>query len=371
MPVEPNHVYVIPPERGHRHPPAARSRSRRAAAIRAAAPAGRLLLSRARRGSRQSRDRRRALGNRLGRHRGAPGDQGGERHHLRAGSRLGEVRRDAAQRGQRRRRRRGAAAPRPRRASSVRLSRHPYFAGSPATRRRPGDAETLKKIFVVVRNAVGRRLRRVQAGDASSGGSRRRMALRQRRTAARLPGCCSRGTRRGARALRGHPHPRHVVLPGSGRLRALKARRLPDHPEAQGRRARRSGSGSPAARPARRSIRSRSRCSSSCDDAPARARSRSSAPTSASGHRQGARAASIPTAALRDVSDERRRRYFTKVDRGYRINKIGARSVRLRPARPRARSAVLEAGSRELPQRPHLLRSGAAEAGHRRRSTTA
>ena len=40
----------------------------------------------------------------------------------------------------------------------------------------------------------------------------------------------------------------------------------------------------------------------------------------------------------------------------------GARSVRLRPARPGARPAVLEAGPGELSQRPHLLRSGAAEA---------
>ena len=37
--------------------------------------------------------------------------------------------------------------------------------------------------------------------------------------------------------------------------------------------------------------------------------------------------------------------------------------MRLRPARPGPRPAVLEAGPRELPQRPHLLRPGAAEAG--------
>ena len=38
--------------------------------------------------------------------------------------------------------------------------------------------------------------------------------------------------------------------------------------------------------------------------------------------------------------------------------------MRVRPARPRPRPAVLEAGSRQLSQRPHLFRSGAAEADH-------
>ena len=53
----------------------------------------------ARRRTRQPRDRRRAVGKRLGRDRRPAGHQGGERHHLRAGPGVGEVRRDAAQRG--------------------------------------------------------------------------------------------------------------------------------------------------------------------------------------------------------------------------------------------------------------------------------
>ena len=81
------------------------------------------------------------------------------------------------------------------------------------------------------------------------------------------------------------------------------------------------------------------------------------------GHREGARRRSSPTASLRDVSDERRRRYFTKADARLSHQQDGPRSVRVRPARPRPRPAVLEAGSGELPQRPHLLRPGAAEAG--------
>ena len=69
------------------------------------APADRLLLPLAGRRARQPRHRRGPVGHRLRRHRGAAGDQGRGRHHLRAGSAVGEVRRHAAQRDQRRRRR--------------------------------------------------------------------------------------------------------------------------------------------------------------------------------------------------------------------------------------------------------------------------
>ena len=65
--------------------------------------------------------------------------------------------------------------------------------------------------------------------------------------------------------------------------------------------------------------------------------------------------------AMRDMSDERRRRYFSKTDAGYRSQQERARSVRVRPARPRPRPAVFQAGPGELPQRPHLFRPAAAE----------
>ena len=85
--VEPNHVYVIPPNAdiGILHGRLTLLAAARRGAQ--AAPAHRLLLSRPRRRARQPRDRRGPLGNRLGRHRRAQGDQGGGRHHLRAGSR--------------------------------------------------------------------------------------------------------------------------------------------------------------------------------------------------------------------------------------------------------------------------------------------
>ena len=53
----------------------------------------------------------------------------------------------------------------------------------------------------------------------------------------------------------------------------------------------------------------------------ARARSRSSARTSASRPSRRRAPGVYPDSALRDVSEERRKRYFTKVERGYRINK--------------------------------------------------
>ena len=112
--VEPNHVYVIPPDADisiNARPADARVAGARRSTV---APVRRRLPPLARRGPRQPRDRRRAFGKRFRRHGGLAGHQGGERHHARAGSGVGEVRRDAAQRGQRRRRRRRAGDPRPR-----------------------------------------------------------------------------------------------------------------------------------------------------------------------------------------------------------------------------------------------------------------
>ena len=112
--VEPNHVYVIPPDADisiQRRPVDARVAGARRSTV---APVRRWFPPLARRGPRQPRDRRRAFGERFRRHGGPAGHQGGERHHVRAGSGFGEVRRDAAQRGQCRRRRRRAGDPRAR-----------------------------------------------------------------------------------------------------------------------------------------------------------------------------------------------------------------------------------------------------------------
>ena len=83
-----------------------------------------------------------------------------------------------------------------------------------------------------------------------------------------------------------------------------------------------SGSGSPAARPARRPIRWPSRCSSSCRDHPRPVRrSRSSPPTSATRPSKGAARGLYPPSITEDVSPQRLRRFFTKVEGGYQIAK--------------------------------------------------
>ena len=203
-------------------------------------------------------------GNGVRRHRGAARHQGRGRHHLRAGPRVGEVRRHAAQRDRRRRRRLRAAASR----SSPQRARAPRAAiptSRPARRpRRPSDdARRSRKIFALVRSAVGRRLQRVQGAHL--------------RAAAGAPD----GAAPGATSL-----PDYLALlradPDEVRalyedmlihvtsffrdpevFEALKAHVFPEilKHKADGRA--HSRSGSPAARPAKRSTRSRSRCSSS------------------------------------------------------------------------------------------------------------
>ena len=155
MRIERNHVYVIPSNadvailHGALYAAAAQQRSA------SAAPARRLLLSRAGGRPRQPGDRRRPLGNRLRRHRRPSGDQGRGWDHARPGSGFGKVRGNAAERDRRRRGRRGAAR--------RRIGRRAGAARSPSLRRpsirrhvvAKKDDETLKKIFVLVRNAVG------------------------------------------------------------------------------------------------------------------------------------------------------------------------------------------------------------------------
>jgi hypothetical protein len=77
---------------GHHRAPQAEARARQGP------PTGRLLLSVARRRTRQPRDRRGALRHGIRRHRGPPGDQGLGRDHARAGPGVREVRRHAAER---------------------------------------------------------------------------------------------------------------------------------------------------------------------------------------------------------------------------------------------------------------------------------
>ena len=85
---------------------------------------------------------------------GSEGDQGGGRHHLRAGSEVGEVRRHAAQRDRCRRR---GLLPADSRARARARAPEPSSVRRRSRKLRPteDDEATLNKIFVIVRNAVG------------------------------------------------------------------------------------------------------------------------------------------------------------------------------------------------------------------------
>ena len=219
-----------PARRGHRDQP--RPADPRVARARrpTVAPVRRRLPPFARRRPRQPRDRRRAFGKRVRRHGGFAGHQGRERHHLRAGSGVGAVRRDAAQRGQRRcrRRRAGDSRARPRAGAPepppLRGSRRGPTGGRRRGRPR-SDSDGRAQ-----RNR--RRLQRVQAGDGGAPAGAQDGAS-PRAGSAGLSGDRARGSRGGARPLRGHPHSRHLVLQGSGRVRGAVIADPARHPEGQ------------------------------------------------------------------------------------------------------------------------------------------
>ena len=74
-----------------------------------------------------------------------------------------------------------------------------------------------------------------------------------------------------------------------------------------------------------------------------------------------ARNGSYPENIAADVSPERLRRFFTKVDGGYRIIKLVRDLCIFARQNLRERSTVLEARPRGLPERAHLHERGAAE----------
>ena len=143
-----------PAQQGHVHParraaPAAAGRAARAA------PADRLLLPLAGGGPAGAQHRRHPLGHGLRRHAGPAGHQGEGRGGLRAGARLGQVRRHAPQRHRRRagrRRRPGRGAAR----QDHRLSPARPRA-SPARRRRwrRRPRARLEKVFILLRTHTG------------------------------------------------------------------------------------------------------------------------------------------------------------------------------------------------------------------------
>ena len=298
-------------------------------------------------------------GDRVRRHRGPAGDQGGERHHLRAGS--ADRRSSTACRTAR-------STP----ASSTTRCRIPALAAGagaaepPPVRRRArcereaGDRRRARsrRSSPSCATPIGRRLQRVQAGHASSGALARRMALRQVDDLQELPALLADATRRDPRPLRRHPHSRHLVLPRPGRLRDARSRSV--FPEIL--KAKADGRADPRVGgrllDGRGGLLARHRAAGApWRGTHSRTRSRSSDPTSARQAIEKARLGVFSDSAMRDVSDERRRRYFTKVERGYRINKR-VRDLCVFVRHDLARDPPFsQARPGELPQRAHLLRS--------------
>ena len=113
----------------------------------------------------------------------------------------------------------------------VRLSRHPYVAaaeGPPAA----GDARRPQSDPDGRAQRGRRRLQRVQAGDGGAPAGPQDGAS-PRAGSAGLSGDPARGSGGGARPLRGHPHSRHLVLQGSGGVRGAGIADPARHPEGQ------------------------------------------------------------------------------------------------------------------------------------------
>ena len=317
MTLQPDYVYLIPPDadlavKGGQVVLTPRG------ARRAAAHAHRPPVPLSGRGPEEPRRRRRPVGRRHGRHPGPQGDQGGGRHHLRPGRKVGPPRQHAAQRHRRRLGRLRAAA---RERSPASCCASPAIPTPPI--RTPADGPEARGSWT--------------ASSASCRGSsgvdftqykrttitrriRRRMALRGLESSAEYLQPAAGGPRRGAKPLPGPAHPRHPLLPRRGGLRGLKSEvfpaligdRSPNRPSA---------SGWPAAPPARKSTRWPSACWSSS------AIATSTSPDQDPGHRRQRAAlerrgrASTWTTSKSDVSAERLRRFFAKVDGHYQIGK--------------------------------------------------
>ena len=201
----------------------------------------------------------------------------------------------------------------------MRLSRHPYVAaaeGPPAAERR---RDVRNQILDGRAQRGRRRLQRVQAADGRAPAGPPDGAP-PRAGSAGLPGARCKGIRRRSRALY-----EDILIHVTSFFRdpevfeALKSQILPailkDKPD-----------GAPiriwvAGCSTGEEVYSLAIALLEFLGDSSRTRFRSSARISASRSSTRRAPGSTPTASLRDVSDERRRRFFVKVDRGYRINK--------------------------------------------------
>ena len=292
-------------------------------------------------------DRRRPLRHRVRRRRRAARDQGGGRHHDRAGP--GDGASTTACRAPRSRPgwstwccRRAEIAARAGRASPRTPSSRPRAAAASAEATPPSSPrdDQLARIFALLRSASGVDFTHYKLPTIHRR-LQRRMVLHKITERRRSTSSTSGAPGRGPAPLPGHPDPRHPLLPRARVVRGARDGRLPADPREPARRRRRSASGCPAARPARRRTRSRSRCSSTSATGAERV------PDPDLRHRH-QRAGDRARARRRLPREHRRRRVARAaaalLHQGRRRlpdQQARPRPLRLRPPGPHARPAVL------------------------------
>ena len=205
----------------------------------------------------------------------------------------------------------------------MRLSRHPYVRGASApavdAERRQHAERDLRRC---VRNGVGVDFSEYKAptlraaAGAPDGAAPARELPTTWRSSQRRP-------EEVRRSLRGHPHPRHLVLPGSGGLREPEVARLSRDPEAQAGRRADSHLGRRVLDRAKRCTRWPSRCSSSWTTSARRHPDPDLRLRRQRDGRSRRRAPGVyPDSALRDVERRAARGASSpRSRRGYRINK--------------------------------------------------
>ena len=183
-----------------------------------------------------------------------------------------------------------------------------------------GDASARDEIFARVRSAIGVDFREFKPSDDGAAPFAALGTARRGRPAILLE-AARRRAGRDPRVVRGHADPRDLVLPRSGGVRGAERARFPGDHQAQSRRLHvaRVGRG---LLDRRRGLLDRDRFAGVLW-----ARLAASHPIQIFGSDvsevaiQKARAGTYSESAMRDVSDERRKRYFNNVDGGFRIHK--------------------------------------------------
>ena len=157
-----------------------------------------------------------------------------------------------------------------------------------------------------------------------------------------------------ASALRRHPDPRHPLLPRRRRLRGAGDGHPAEDPRDASPTSSRSASGYRAARPARRPTPSRSCILEPLPSASRGASVQVFATDISDASIDKARAGTYPESIAVDVSPERLRRFFTKIDGGYRISKA-VRDVCVFARQDLTRDPPFsQARPHPLPERAHL-----------------